>query len=193
MSCVWNVEVDTAPAEEPLTATEAKAHLRVDNTDDDTYITSLITAARVHVENWLGKKLITQVLILHLDQFPQSAREIVLPYGPVQTVDSIAYLDSSGATATFTTFREAIGEISRVVPTYGNVWPPTQPVIDAVQIEYTTGYGDADDVPKTIKQAMLLLIGNWYANREQVVVGTIVAELPQAVTALLSAERVDWL
>lgn len=190
---VWNIEVDTEPTEEPLAAEEAKLHVRQDDDDDDDYIESLITAARIHVENWLGKKLITQTLILHLDNFESGSQEIRLPYGPVQSVDTITYLDSSGASAAYTTFRAALGEISRVTPSYGLTWPTTQPVTDAVQIEYVTGYGDADDVPKTIKQAMLLLIGHWYASRESVVIGTIVAELPMAVQSLLSAERVDWL
>lgn len=37
--------------------------------------------------------------------------------------------------------------------------------------------------------AMLLLIGHWYANRESVVIGTITAEVPMAVDALISPYR----
>ena len=36
-----------------------------------------------------------------------------------------------------------------------------------------------------VKQAILLLVGHWYANRESVVVGTISAEVPMGVPALL--------
>ncbi len=36
-----------------------------------------------------------------------------------------------------------------------------------------------------LSTAMLLIIGNWYANREAVVVGTITSELPMAVNALI--------
>jgi uncharacterized phiE125 gp8 family phage protein len=45
-------------------------------------------------------------------------------------------------------------------------------------------------VPPAIKQAILLLVGHWFANRETVVIGTIVAQMPSAVEALLSTYRV---
>lgn len=40
-----------------------------------------------------------------------------------------------------------------------------------------------------ITTAILLLIGHWYANRESVVIGTIVSEVPMAVEALLAPYR----
>ncbi len=54
------VEVTSAPAVEPLTVAEAKAHLRVDHTSDDSYIESLIKAARVTCENFQNRAYITQ-------------------------------------------------------------------------------------------------------------------------------------
>ncbi|KPX09496.1 hypothetical protein ALO75_200090 [Pseudomonas syringae pv. coryli] len=38
---------------------------------------------------------------------------------------------------------------------------------------------------KDVQQAVLLLVGHWYANREAVVIGTITAEVPLAVERLL--------
>ena len=45
----------TPPAVEPVTVAEAKAHLRVDISDDDTYIGTLITAAREWCEEYLDR------------------------------------------------------------------------------------------------------------------------------------------
>lgn len=55
-----------------------------------------------------------------------------------------------------------------------------------------TGSNFLGEVPRGMLQAMLLIIGTWYANREAVITGRSVAaiELPLAVDALLNVERV---
>lgn len=47
-----------------------------------------------------------------------------------------------------------------------------------------------EDDRTVIGQAMLLLIGHWYANREAVIVGAAPAELPMAVQWLIGPFRV---
>lgn len=44
-------------------------------------------------------------------------------------------------------------------------------------------------LPREIKQAMLLLIGHWFVNRESVITGTISSVLEQTVDALLSPHK----
>jgi hypothetical protein len=41
-----------------------------------------------------------------------------------------------------------------------------------------------------MRQAMLLLIGHWYNNRESVQIGAAPAEVPMAVDMLLSPHKV---
>lgn len=48
---------------------------------------------------------------------------------------------------------------------------------------------DALVLDDDLTTAMLLLIGHWFENREAVVIGTIVAELPMAVEALIAPYR----
>jgi len=79
------------------------------------------------------------------------------------------------------------------------VFPMTQLQGPVVSITYSAGYlteqpaSPAENVellPVPIKQAMLLMIGHWYANREAVAVGSIsAASLPLAVEALLAPYR----
>jgi hypothetical protein len=49
-----------APAAEPLSLDDAKAYLRVDHGDDDTFISSLIVTSRLQVETALDLALIQQ-------------------------------------------------------------------------------------------------------------------------------------
>ena len=62
--------VQTAPAVEPVTLAEAKAHCKVDISDDDAYISSLITMSRQYVEQILDISLISQTLEARYDTFP---------------------------------------------------------------------------------------------------------------------------
>lgn len=55
------------------------------------------------------------------------------------------------------------------------------------------GEPDADYalvINDAVRSAMLLMIGHWYVNREAVVIGSIPAEVPMAVTALLQPYRI---
>ncbi len=61
----------TAPATEPVTTAEAKTHLRVDTSDDDTLIGTLITVARRRVENDSRHQLVTATWDYTLDRFPE--------------------------------------------------------------------------------------------------------------------------
>jgi len=54
-------------------------------------------------------------------------------------------------------------------------------------LRYKAGYGaKRSDVPEQARQAMLLMIGDWYSNRESVVVGTITSEVPNTAKALMA-------
>ena len=183
-----------SPTEEPISLAEAKKHLRVEITDDDDYINSLIVVAREHVETITRRALITQVWELGLDNFPSEEIEIPLP--PLQSVGSVKYTDTDGVVQTLSAEKYTVdskNEPGVIVPVYGGSWPATRNIINAVLVQFTAGYGDTGaDVPESIKQAMLFLIAHFYENREAVSAGTVIREMPLAVESLLATYRV-WL
>ena len=144
--------VKTPPADEPVTLSEAKDHLRVDGSDHDSQVTAVITAARERAERYLGRALVTQTLELRLDAFPAA---IDLPRPPVQSVASIKYIDSDGDEQTLDSADYKVdAEGARIIPT--DDWPHTLDTVNAVTVEYTAGYGDPEDVPEAIKQGILV-------------------------------------
>lgn len=182
----------TPPTEEPLTLAEAKAHLRVDSTDDDAYISSLIIVARQYAETYTARAISLATYLFSLDEFPDG--QIVLPNPPVQSIESITYIDADGV-------EQSLGEGSydvdfnhepcRIAPAFNTSWPGTRAVPAAVKITFTAGYpgvgsGSAEEstIPASIKQACLLMIGHLYENREQVA-DRQMYEVPQAAQALL--------
>jgi uncharacterized phiE125 gp8 family phage protein len=178
-----------APTVEPISLETARLHLKVDDVSDNDLITSLITVSRRWCETRIGQRLITSTNVLRLDAFP--AWHIELPYPPLIAVSSIAYIDASGSSQTLSASLykvDANSKPGRITPSWGNVWPTTRDEMDAVTITYTAGYGAAAvNVPETIRQAMLLLIGHLYENRSATAEEAL-KEVPMAVEALLSSE-----
>lgn len=187
----------TGPAVEPLTVAEAKLHLRVDITDDDVFIGTLITAAREWVENYLDRTLITTQLILRAAEFPTEELELARP--PMATAGTatavvITYTLADTTTATLSTGLYRVDRTStpgNVAPIINGTWPSD--VIEdanAVAVTYWAGYGPTSaSVPATIRHAMLMLIGHWYDRRSAVLTGTISKPIEFAVESLLASNN----
>jgi len=183
----------TAPAIEPLTLAEAKAHLRVDGNDEDALITALIAAARTYVERRTSITAGQRNYRMELSRFPYDGADIIMPTSPCSAVSSITYVkpDTTSATLTVSTdYRLAFAvPPGRIRLPYGKTeWPETiETAEDAVVVLFTAGYDAAGNMPATIGQVCRLLIGHWFENREAVVVGTISKEMELAVSSLCGA------
>lgn len=164
-----SLKVIAPPTAEPLALADAKLHLRVDGTDEDALITSLIVAARQGAEHLTGRALMAQTLELALDGF---ANVIKLPRPPLVSVASITYVDLAGTLQALATDQYTVddhSEPARIVPAYGLCWPSARCQPNAVLVRYQAGY---TAVPEAIKSWMLLRIGTLYEQRQEVVAGT---------------------
>jgi uncharacterized phiE125 gp8 family phage protein len=196
------VKVAEPVLNEPVSLSEAKMHLRLtdleEHSAEDLLILSLITAAREYCESITGRALAAQTLETRLDGFPR-CYEIELPRPPLQSVISVTYKSSDG---TETELREntdyivdSDSNVGRIVLPYGASWPVFTPYrANPVKIRYIAGYTDQNPIPKTIKQAMLLLIGYWFENREAALTESGASvQIEFAVKALLNLHKVWWL
>lgn len=189
-----NLVVTSAPAATPVSATEAKAHSRIDTSDDDTLVATLVEAATARAEAHTGLAFITQTLALHLDEWPCDGL-IVVPRAPLVSVSSIVYRATDG---TLTTLDSAAYQVvtaskpGRIAPAYGYQWPTLRGTLDDVVVTFVAGYGAAgSSVPADIRAAILLMFGELYDNREGFVTGTIATPLPMAAENLLGRHRLS--
>ena len=187
------VSVLTAPSVEPVTLAEAKLHLRVDITAENDLITRLIGVARRYCEQASGRAFVTQTLTGGLSGWPVDG-VIRLPYAPLQSVTSITYVDEDANTDTVSS--DVYGVDTKLGLVYLDTdqeWPSeAMRTYDPITVTWVAGYGDAaSDVPDGYKQAILLMVGHLFENREAVVVGAgyTGVEVPLAVESLLMVDR----
>lgn len=191
------LKLQTAPATEPITTSEAKTHLRVDFSTDDTYIDTLITSARQFTESYVGQTLVTTTWDLYLDGFGDCDYRvgdyIRLPMGPVQSITSISYLDENNASQTWTSTKYRLDTATlpgRVLPVVGETYPTTYPTTNAVTIRFVAGYGAASAVPLSLKHAVKILVAHLYENREITIQGSSISQVPMAYDSFCWMERV---
>jgi len=180
----------TGPATTAISLAEAKAFLRVDSDydDDDSYITSLIGVATNVVEQFTRRRLITQTYNIYYDEFPPY---MDLQVGNVASVTHVKYYDTDNTLQTLDTSQYDVDirvKPGRIYQAEDGNFPDTYERANSVEVEFVVGSA-ASDVEDAIKQAMYIVIGRYYENRQDVVMGTQVNELPLMVEHLLTPYR----
>jgi len=182
MEIKGRIQVVAQPTTEPLTLLEVKNHLRIDGNYDDALLGSFITSARMYFESQCEISIASQEILLALDYFDDI---VYLPRGPVQSVEDISYADSENNQQFMDDWIEdLVSNPARVTPAFGQSWPATAEVVNAVQISYTTGYSTPSMVPKLLKSGMLFYVSHLYENRSAVT-DVDLKEVPMAVESII--------
>lgn len=183
----------TAPASEPITLAEAKAHLRVETAfeADDDPIALLLQAARELCEAEVDRSFVNTTWDYVVDRFPSFAEGTFLriPKADLVSVTSLSYVDAAAASQSLTEgvgFAARIGPGGGVYPYQGTTWPTTHSErLGCVTVRCVVGFGaTAASVPAAVKAAILLTLGHLYEHR-----GDGADQLPASARAVLSAQR----
>lgn len=196
----WTIKQTTEPDYQPVTLSEARDHLRLVATGspashpDDSTVEAYIKAATGYAEDRTNKVFAQRTFTLKRNDFE---RYMELPIFPVLSVDSITYIDNEGANQTmdasnYQTITDRIPALIKLE----DVPSVDEDTLNAVTITVTAGFEsdnsppDADKIPDSIKQAVKLMVGHFYENRESVVIGDSVSSVPFATDALLWPHRI---
>lgn len=204
----WRLSVLVPPASLPVTIAELQDQARLlfpgepDPCDgaEDALLTRYIATATDELDSafgWLGRSLIPRTLRLTLDEPPPKVVE--LPGVPVTSVEQIAYTDPAGvdqvilkadlAANGFRLDLDDTGNPALIWVTNGFAWPETIDDPAKFRIDYIAGYADAAAIPDILKHWILVKAATKYRDREDSVIGTIVAQL-QHVERLMDNFRV---
>ena len=181
----------SGPAVEPVTVSEAKAHLRIDGTADDVLIASLILTSRLHIESSLDLALITQSWTLIRDRWPNST-EVEIPMSPLQSIAAVRVKNASGAADVVPATSYLVDIASRPPRLIWNAAARPNPGIRAngIEIDFTAGFGaTAASVPAPLKHAISMLVAHWFEHRDPIEIGSDGARMPAAVSDLIQPFR----
>jgi uncharacterized phiE125 gp8 family phage protein len=182
----------SAPAQEPVTLVEAKEFLRVDGVEEDGFITSLIVAARLHVESITSRAMIAQSWRVICDNFP-SNKIVNLPVAPLLSLTQVRVYDFDGneillALAQFQP--ETKVSPARIFLPKTIAGLPLMRERAAVEIDYVAGFGaSSDDVPNDLKQAIFVLIAYWFEHRDAVIIAGSGSVVPVGFDGLVASYR----
>lgn len=187
----------TGPTTPVVSLDEAKTHLRIDHSDEDAYISALVTSATNFVEEFTGRSLITQTWRASFDRWPPNDcgfNVLELPRPELLSVESLKYYDINGSLTTvdpsnytvefgtpgFITIRKFFG--------YPSLEDDRKL---AIELEFTSGYGPApEDVPQILRQAIHLMLKHFYEIRMPVLENMNATKVPLSVQTILKLFRV---
>lgn len=193
-------KIVTPPVAQPVTIAEVGLHLGIFDTEPHEDLLALyIKTATALCEQILQRKLITQTWKMWLDHWPV---DIKVFFGDLQSVTHVKYTDRDGDRFTVDPLIYTVDTSSvpgRIVLNSGECWPTdTLHKVNPIEVQFVTGYGaTAANVPDDIRNALLLTVAHFEANREPFLVSqgvsSSVLNIPWAAATLLQNHRVwDW-
>lgn len=195
--------ITTAPTSEPITLAQASDHLRVDSTEDQSYISDLISVAREYFDAVTGRSSAVTTYVLtaetwedlfspmrrNNDTYGLSAYAIPLYRTPLLTVDSVKYYapDATSLTTMSASLYRVITGAEPGMLQLKDSPPSIDDRIDAIQITFTAG---ADTAPAMSKHAIRMLVANFYEQRAPIIIGNIVNEIPYTLKSIIENQKI---
>lgn len=171
-----NANIENYTDSEPIDLTEAKNYLRVDFNNDDTFISELISIARVKILKDTGQVMGLQTITEYFTNWgtiPTTGGNLILPLSYMGYWDGsndfiVKYFDINNVEQTLTIDTDyiVIQHMGLIKVQFINTFN-TFDRLDAISIEYQIEPQNADST-RPLLIAMYLLIQHYYDNRSAV-------------------------
>ena len=174
------------PTLEPLSLDEMRVYLRLETSEEDGLVLSLIKAARNAVEQGSRRALMAQKWRLRLPRFPQD-KSLRLPISPILSLDAVRTFDALGNPvvldlASFQLDGSTLSLSASLMPSEGDG--------AGIEIDLTAGFGtQPTDVPEALRQAMRMLVAHYYEHRANALHEERIAHFPAAIAATVAPWR----
>jgi uncharacterized phiE125 gp8 family phage protein len=186
------MQFELAPFALPAVYTEGvvplhdlRAHLELEEVDDDALIEVYRDAAIDMVERYCGVRLGTLTgLVWRGERLPSS---ICLGSWPITAITAITWLDSTGGTITGDAADWRVVRRDMIALKPGRTLPSD--VAAGVEITFNAGFADAER-PSALVQAVRMFAAHLFLHREAVITGTISGEIPLGFKQLCAQYRI---
>lgn len=186
-----NLKRLTYPSTTIISLQEAKDHLRVTSTDEDMVILDCIKSATNMVETYTNQYFLSGSFVAYIDEMC-SYDEIHIWAYPVQSIDSVKYLDTNGTEQTFSSANyttDLSGSPARILPT--TVPTIKQNVLNPYRVYLTIGYVDRDKIDPELLGWVKIFTAFFYQTRQPEYTGLTVSEIAYKYERALDKYRKD--
>lgn len=146
-----SIQVTEGAVTEPVTLDDVKAWLKIDFTDDDALLTSMIKGARTSIESYLNLALVTKAIALDVEFTGTEQRTVTMPYTFGLSSVAVDELDSVDDITTLASGTDYFvrGNLIRINP-------------GRYHVAYTTVPGT---IPEDLKEAIKMEVAQRYSAR----------------------------
>ena len=185
----------TPAARNPVPLREFGAHLRLahgfnDDGSEDGLLELYLRNATAMIERRTSQALISRIHTLQVACWDRKGH-LVLPIGPVRSIDSIQFISASATTdldPADWSLQPGTQRQKLTGPLGGSLWPIPRGSI--AELRFTAGYGgNWNDVPDDLRQAVLLLAAHLYENRFGEVEGATSEGVPAGVLSIVAQHK----
>lgn len=179
----------------PYDIEKLKLAMRVDVDSEDDTITAFANAACQLVEEYTKHALTSATYVQTQRIFGSRDKEIAILRWPVTAISSIKYYDTDSAQQTISSSDYRLVSNTKpsiIVPTGSKTWPDTDYKEGSVEITFVAGSATLASLPPLVTRAIYEIATYFYENRQQVITGVSVNELPDGLRIILDQIRIFY-
>ncbi|ACZ49291.1 hypothetical protein ACIS_00733 [Anaplasma centrale str. Israel] len=163
VNSAFHVTRKALPTDFPVTLTEVKSFLGINNNNEDSLLTDIISMSSEYAQWYIERSLGKQIWVLSYSgsNIPQ---KIYLPFGPVVSVISVGIVAHNATLRTISDKEYSVDSLR------SSIVFPTAIRTSGIEIVYEAGYVDVRDIPMQIRHGILHHVAVAYKRRDSMTV-----------------------
>tara|TARA_R100001163_G_C5068278_1_gene208289 strand:+ start:4321 stop:4893 length:573 start_codon:yes stop_codon:yes gene_type:complete len=187
------LQITERNTEQIVSTADLKTHCRISTSEDDTYLEALESAARQTVEEFCNIFLLETSVTQYGFELIDTRVLFKSPiYGGSSTRAFYVYKSGAWTSQSDVEFITE-SEPARVYTENANLDEPDSDIKQKYKVTYKVGYDSVSDIPNPLIQAIKIMVATMYENRQSVIVGKTVSEIPKTAEYLMQNYKVQTL